>query len=429
MYKALLVALIGLFFSTEVFAGTLFCKIYNAPTQQTALTERVADFQLPSQSQSGNSFLDCLEFYTTVRPPAVYNHNNSSCRWSNTLKLTVCTSFASSPTPPMPERCSVNPALPECDDGTPVNFCPDGTPAPGNDLAACPPNCDILNGPVDPAECDTSGNPDGYCTEMQTPIFDDCVYGPDDPRNELDEDDFCEQFPEALACNPPPFPDLDTPPPAGGTGTGTDTGTPTPPPPPVTDELPDPTKTNLTKQDHKDTNKGVESRIDNLRYDIAKLHSGLNHQTKTIANGLTGVGQQLKANGAKTDRSNDLLSGINKNLDGLNAGLKGEALTSGNFDVEGGINSALGVTGDESIADLTDEPVTLESYREEFQPFLTTGQCPQNLPVALTLFGSNFNFVFYYQPVCDLMGVIGSILNWAVWLSVPFIVFGRRRAS
>jgi len=304
-------------------------------------------------------------------------------------------------------------------------------------------NCDVASGGGGP-DCDVE-EPDGYCSETQSPVFDNCQYGPDDPRNPnnqpdpedhceqfpdslscdtelppLQESDFCKRYPNALSCQTPEIPDLGTgtnPPPAGGTGVGTDNGTPTTPPP-----TPPPTNSSSSSN-------STDSRLDSLRYDIAKLHSGLNYQTGIIARGLTGVSSQLQVNGAKTDRSNTLLDGINRNLDVLNGGLKGDPLTSGSFDVEGGINSTLGITGNESIADLTDEPVRLQDYRSDFQPFLTGTQCPENIPVSFSLFGFNNTYQLYYKPVCDLMGVIGSILNWAVWLSVPFIVFGRRRAS
>lgn len=422
MSKVLLVALIGLFsfFSSPLFANSWVWKDSSGQFYYVQTTE--AQSYIPQL---------CAGF-GGVYSPATYP---KSFRCQSTTFTFVSTT-----------TCSITGDPTKCNPPEPV-LCPDGSTAPDGDVSKCPLNCDILSGGGGP-DCDTEEPPNGYCSETQTPIFDDCQYSPDDPRNpdnqpdpedhcqqfpdsvscntelpELPDTDFCKTYPNALSCQTPEIPDLGTdtnPPPAGGTGVGTDTGTgtgvkpPPPEPPPTNSDSP---------------NSSTDARLDSLRYDISRLHSGLNYQTGIIATGLTGVAKQLQANGGKIDRSNTLLDGINKNLDVLNGGLKGDALTSGNFDVEGGINSALGITGNESIADLTDEPVTLESYREDFQPFLTTGQCPQNLPVTLTLFGSNLNFVFYYQPVCDLMGIIGSILNWAVWLSVPFIVFGRRRAS
>lgn len=442
MYKALLAALIGLFFSNNVFAGTLECSVRQSPTPQD-YSSVISRFTMPANT-GANAHAVCANFYTGSTQTGFSTTASSTCKRLDSLQLVFCYSYNSTGNPPMPDQCSVNPNLSSCN--PPPVTCPDGSTAPNGDTANCPLNCDILSGGGGP-ECDTEEPPNGYCSETQTPIFDDCQYSPDDPRNpdnqpdpedhceqfpdsvscntelpELPDTDFCKQYPNALSCQTPEVPDLGTdtnPPPAGGTGVGTDTGTGGVKPPP-----PEPPPTNSDSP-----SASTDARLDSLRYDISRLHSGLNYQTGIIAAGLTGVAKQTQANGGKIDRSNTLLDGINKNLDVLNGGLKGDALTSGNFDVEGGINSALGITGNESIADLTDEPVTLESYREDFQPFLTTGQCPQNLPVALSLFGSNFNFVFYYQPVCDLMGIIGSILNWAVWLSVPFIVFGRRRAS
>jgi hypothetical protein len=481
MYKALLVALIGLFssFSSADYRWRISeHKDGSLVTYHTIITSNA-----PTNAGPIPNALVMLSPYFSITYCGLYTGSTYECRGSDTslsyrFKSPEFTSGGS-----ITDPCSVSPEAPSCpkdtdnyckdgsvapngdfglcptytcEDGevveTPSNCstpfqCPDGSTPPNNSVANCPLNCDILSGGGGP-ECDTEEPPNGYCSETQTPIFDDCQYSPDDPRNpdnqpdpedhceqfpdsvscntelpELPDTDFCKKYPNALSCQTPEIPDLGTdtnPPPAGGTGVGTDTGTGTG----VTPPPPEPPPTNSDSP-----SASTDARLDSLRYDISRLHSGLNYQTGIIATGLTGVAKQLQANGGKIDRSNTLLDGINKNLDVLNGGLKGDALTSGNFDVEGGINSALGITGNESIADLTDEPVTLESYREDFQPFLTTGQCPQNLPVTLTLFGSNLNFVFYYQPVCDLMGIIGSILNWAVWLSVPFIVFGRRRAS
>lgn len=428
MYKALLVALIGLFFSSATRADVSF---------QWSGSDG-SKFYV--QSTNPNDYINTIcSSYGGVHSGASYP-KVFSCRGS------VYFNFVGSVT------CSISGDPTQCN--PPVVLCPNGAAAPDNDISKCPINCDILNGPTDPS-CDSETPPDGFCGPNQTPVFDDCDYGPDDPRNpnnQPDPEDHCEQFPDSVSCNTelPPFaesdyckqyptalecktpeiPDLGTgtgtgttppigPPPAGGTGTGTDTGsgTPTPPPP-----APPPTSSNNSSH-------STDARLDALRYDISRLHSGLNYQTNVIATGLTGVSSQLQANGAKTDRSNTLLDGINKNLDVLNGNLKGDPLTSGNFDVEGGINSTLGITGNESIADLTDEPVRLQDYRAEFEPFLTNAQCPENIPVSFSIFGFNNTYQLYYKPVCDFMGIAGTVLNWAVWLSVPFIVFGRRRAS
>lgn len=462
MYKALLVALIGLFFSAESFAAYIYSinrvvngtnsgfyrlvandwidsnpALYVSPYfSDITRCYRSGSVYECSTNDSNKRYRFSTPTYTNEQPADIclYNPDHAQCQ----LPPVYCPDGSKAPDNdknkcPVPATCPDGSSAPDND----VNkcpkpaTCPDGSTAPNNDPSKCPINCDILNGPVDPS-CDSENPPDGTCGANQTPIFDNCTYGEDDPRRELSDDEFCEKFPDALSCNPPPFPDLndpDSPPPAGGTGTGSDTGAPAPTPPAVNDDVPEPTKTDMAKQDYKDVNRGLENRVDNLRYDIAKLHSGLNYQTNTLAKGLTGIGQQLQANGAKTDRSNDLLSGVNKNLEGLNASLKGQGMTGADFDVEGGINGALGITGNEKVSDLTQPKVRLDDYRDDFQPFLDDAACPHEIAIDLNLFGSNFSYDLFYKPVCDFMSIAGTVLNWAVWLTVPFIVFGRRRAS
>jgi hypothetical protein len=495
MYKALLVALIGLFFSFSFAANASVLKMPCKPSIGGGVCPAPFLYSMGSTPSKSVvlSILNGLGDSTYMNTSSV-SMSGSYCYVASGayICITHSTSYGSQsitetqsclekpdldwcPEPRCPDGSDMPPngedfcPVYDCPDGSTTKdplscpaTCPDGSTAPNGSVSNCPINCDILNGPTDPS-CDTEEPPDGYCSETQSPVFDDCEYSPDDPRNppeepdpdahceqfpdsascnhelpELPDDPFCQKYPDALSCQTPDLPDLggdDTGtiggPPAGGTGTGTDTGGGMSAPGAVNDTISNgsTTSANMNKQDFKDANRGVESRIDNLRYDIAKLHSGLNYQTNVIAKGLTGVGKQLQANGAKVDRSNTLLDGINKNLDTISGGLKGAPLTEGNFDVQGGINTALGITGNESVADLTDAPVRLENYTNEFQPFLSGNQCPENIPISFNLLGSSFTFDFYYKPVCDFMSIAGTILNWAVWLFVPFIVFGRRRAS
>lgn len=443
MYKALLVALIGLFFSNNVFAGTLVCSVRESSNPQDYSSE-ISRFTMPATTGT-NAHAVCAEFYTGSTQTGFSNTGSSTCKRLESLQLAFCYSYNSTGNPPTPDQCSVNPNLSSCN--TPPATCPDGSSAPNGDTANCPINCDILSGGGGP-ECDTEDPPNGYCSDTQTPIFDDCQYSPDDPRNpdnqpdpedhceqfpdsvscntelpELPDTDFCKKYPNALSCQTPEIPDLGTdtnPPPAGGTGVGTDTGTGTgvKPPPPE----PPPTDSNSPSS-------STDSRLDSLRYDISRLHSGLNYQTGILAKGLTGVSKQLQANGGKIDRSNTLLDGINKNLDVLNGGLKGDALTSGNFDVEGGINSALGITGDEKISDLVQEPVKLSDYTDQYDQFLSDQNlsCSNVLPtIEFSVMGKQYSFDINYQPACDWLANLGNFLLFITWIGVPAIVFGRR---
>ena len=138
---------------------------------------------------------------------------------------------------------------------------------------------------------------------------------------------------------------------------------------------------------------------------------------------------QVQANGGKIDRSNTLLDGINKNLDEINASLKGDALTPGNFDVESGINSSLGITGDEKISDLVDDPVRLSDYTEQYDQFLDNQNlsCANALPtIEFSVNGKQYSFDINYQPACDWLADLGNFLIFITWIAVPAIVFGRR---
>jgi hypothetical protein len=455
MYKALLVALIGLFFSFS--------------------TSAQSAFEIGGKYYGGTSGAACNAHCSAVGS-SMYNSNSSTCYCNSRSYSIKSISCSAIPAEQLPSSCppredtqnfckdgSVAPngdlgLCPKytCADGQVVDSpsycstpfqCPDGSTPPNNSVANCPLNCDILSGGGGP-DCDTEEPPNGYCSETQTPIFDDCQYSPDDPRNpdnqpdpedhceqfpdsvscntelpELPDTDFCKTYPNALSCQTPEIPDLgsDTnPPPAGGTGVGTDTGTGTgvKPPPPE----PPPTNSGSPTA-------STDARLDSLRYDISRLHSGLNYQTGIIAAGLTGVSRQLQANGGKIDRGNTLLDGINKNLDVLNGGLKGDALTSGNFDVEGGINTALGITGDEKISDLVQEPVMLSDYTDQYEQFLTNQNlsCSNVLPtIEFSVMGKQYSFDINYQPACDWLANLGNFLLFITWIGVPAIVFGRR---
>lgn len=456
MFKALIafIALLGLFFS------------YNSTAQSV--------YEINGSYFGGDESQACQSYCTSVGS-SLLNMSRSRCTCNTGylygITLTSCDVIPDDQKPPQCPQdtqnfCKDGSIAPNgdlglcpkytCSDGQVVDSpsycstpfeCPDGSTPPNNSVANCPLNCDILSGGGGP-ECDTEEPPNGYCSETQTPIFDDCQYSPDDPRNpdnqpdpedhceqfpdsvscntelpELPDTDFCKQYPNALSCQTPEIPDLGTdtnPPPAGGTGVGTDTGTGTgvKPPPPE----PPPTNSGSPTA-------STDARLDSLRYDISRLHSGLNYQTGIIAAGLTGVSRQLQANGGKIDRGNTLLDGINKNLDVLNGGLKGDALTSGNFDVEGGINSALGITGDEKISDLVQEPVNLSDYTEQYDQFLSYQNlsCSNVLPtIEFSVMGKQYSFDINYQPACDWLANLGNFLLFITWIGVPAIVFGRR---
>jgi hypothetical protein len=187
---------------------------------------------------------------------------------------------------------------------------------------------------------------------------------------------------------------------------------------------------------------GTHERLDTTNYELSELRNLLDSRTTIANNSLAGIatliqdgnnlaqaqGQQLTQIAGSLEGVSDSISGLGESIDGLKEGFEGPALTEGDFRPEEGILSALGLTGEESIADLTDDPIYMNDYRNQYDTFLA-GTCPDNIPVQFRLLGTSYSFNLFYKPVCDFMEIAGTILNFAVWFGVPFIVFGSRRVS
>lgn len=187
---------------------------------------------------------------------------------------------------------------------------------------------------------------------------------------------------------------------------------------------------------------GTHERLDTTNYELSELRKLLDSRTTTGNNSLAGIasliqdgnalaqaqGQQLTQIAGSLDGVSQSISGLGESIEGLKEGFEGVAMSEGDFRPEEGVLSALGLTGEESIADLTDDPVYLDDYRHQYDTFLT-GSCPENIPVQFSLLGKSYSFNLFYKPVCDFMEIAGTILNFAVWFGVPFIVFGSRRVS
>jgi len=179
----------------------------------------------------------------------------------------------------------------------------------------------------------------------------------------------------------------------------------------------------------------TNKKIDTTNYELSELKKILDTRTQTANNALSGIGSQLQnLNGSATAQGQQLakisgtLDGIGESLDGLKDGFEGAPMTEVDFRPEEGILSALGITGEESLDDLTLDPVRLADYRPQYKEFLS-GTCPENIPIQFSLLGKSYSFNLFYKPVCDFMEIAGTILNFAVWFGVPFIVFGSRRVS
>ncbi len=168
MYKSLLVALIGLF-SNLAFADY---RWYISEHQNGSLVKYHSIITPDPSNNSGPipNALVLLSPYFSITSCGLYTGSTYQCRGSDSSVSYRFKNpdyvFGGSITDP----CSVSPDAPSC---TPPATCPDGSTAPNGDVSKCPLNCDILSGGGGP-ECDTEEPPNGYCSDTQTLIFDDC---------------------------------------------------------------------------------------------------------------------------------------------------------------------------------------------------------------------------------------------------------------
>lgn len=179
----------------------------------------------------------------------------------------------------------------------------------------------------------------------------------------------------------------------------------------------------------------IVERLDTTNYELSELKQILDSRSQATNSNLVSIGSSLQslndataAQGQQLGQISGTLDGIGESLEGLKTGFEGPAMTEDDFRPEEGVLSALGITGEESVDDLTLDPVLLSDYRGQYQEFLS-GTCPEYIPVQFSLLGKSYSFNLFYKPVCDFMSIAGTILNFTVWFGVPFIVFGSRRVS
>lgn len=300
------------------------------------------------------------------------------------------------------------------------NYCYYPAATPDNDDGEdCPPDtigdCDIPDEP----QCSTGGNgmevceadPNEKCSsyEHEGKTFYDCPTG-------------CGFIQDQLFCTTEPDSDGEIPDMSNcfkvATGWACPPDSPTP-----DDNIDNPEKTlpDMTKGDFKETNKGVETRLDatnSLLGDIAGTGKATNQgiadlNAKALA--ANGILSQIRQNtGATAGNTKDILDLLKENSEA-------EPLELDN-DWKSVFSAGLGITGDETIDDLTKSEITLDQFKSEFQWSSSSSQCPQ--PRAINILSKTF--YMDWQPFCTAFNVLGYfILAAAYFLSIR-IAFGGR---
>lgn len=174
----------------------------------------------------------------------------------------------------------------------------------------------------------------------------------------------------------------------------------------------------MTKGDFKETNKGIEIRL---------------NATNKLLGDLTGIGaannQALADLNAKQLAANGFLRDIRQNTadTAKNTGDIKDALTGDELvleeDTAQSILDGLGLTGDEKFSDLEKEVISLDSYRSQFTWSAGSSSCPPDR--SMNLLGSSF--LIDWQPYCDAFGVLGYFIEAAALLLSGFIAFGVRK--
>ena len=231
------------------------------------------------------------------------------------------------------------------------------------------------------------------------------------------EDEKCARVNGVLTCEP-----------GCGTVNGdfvcVDTETPLPgdEEPPVDDTVDDPTKptSDMTKQDYKDVNRGVESRLDILNSAITKVNTTNNQ------------------NGAKIDATNKLLAEISGKIDDLGGG-SGD----GDFDMPDGTEDGAGGIGYDTdrLSEFTNANdweqknfgtvMLAASQQLQETPIFTSvsgffdvslsGSCPI-WSTSFTVFEQSFNFTVD-QQCSEVMTQIWPIIRAIIILIFSFLAF------
>lgn len=168
---------------------------------------------------------------------------------------------------------------------------------------------------------------------------------------------------------------------------------------------------NMVKGDFKDVLLGVETRTDATNKLISDQIARDAENTEKLAVGLGKANQYLAAIDKNTKEIADGMEDLKG--DGSSADLG----TGAQFKAE--IQNALGITGDETIEDLTVAEVSLDDFTDDFQWSLGPDQCPQ--PRAINMLGKTF--YMDWGPFCEAFTVLGYLILAAAYFFATLIAF------
>lgn len=183
-------------------------------------------------------------------------------------------------------------------------------------------------------------------------------------------------------------------------------------PPTPDDNIDDPQKpiNDMTKGDFKQVQRGVETRLD-----------GTNKLLGDIAGIVKATGEGIEDLNAKALAANKKLDDIIKNTGQTAENLEGDGLELETNYIDT-FKGALGITGDESIDDLTKTEITLDQFRSEFQWTGGNSSCPP--PRSIQIIGQTFSM--NWEPFCTAFNVIGYLILAAAYFLSIRIAFGGR---
>lgn len=178
----------------------------------------------------------------------------------------------------------------------------------------------------------------------------------------------------------------------------------------------------MNKGDFKEVQKGIETRLDATN----SLLGESNAIGKAIGDGIgdlnakslaaNGILSAIRTNtGATAGNTKDILDLLKDNLG------EGEPLELDN-DWRGVFSSGLGITGDETIDDLTKEEITLDKFKSEFQWTGGNSSCPAPRPINIL----RQTFYIDWEPFCSAFNVIGYLILAAAYFLSIRIAFGGR---
>lgn len=167
----------------------------------------------------------------------------------------------------------------------------------------------------------------------------------------------------------------------------------------------------MNKGDFKQVNIGIETRLDGTN----DLLSDLAAIGKANAEGLADLNSKSLAGNKKLD---DIIKNTGATVDALTG--DGESADFGDgatFRAE--IANALGITGEETIEDLTVAEIDLDDFKGEFSWSIGSSQCPQ--PRAINMLGRTF--YMDWDPFCQAFTIMGYLILAAAYFFSTLIAF------